>query len=314
MRHSIIFMGTPEFAKTALEAIHNAGHNVISVFSQPPKPVGRKQILQKSPVHEYAEQNGIPVYTPKSLRKGNTAEIIKELNPDVIVVAAYGFIIPESILDTPKYGCINIHASVLPRWRGAAPIQHAIMVGDDKTGITVMKMDQGMDTGDIISIGEVNIENNATYGSLVQDLSALGSKMIVETLTDLENSLNNAYVQPSDGVTIAGKITKEMEQIDWNRTAQEIERNIRAFHPAPSMWSIVNGIRMKILKTEVIDNIYSGVYEPGTIINEDFIVACGMNTYLKIVELQPAGKLIMSAQAFINGHKNIIGTQYGKVL
>lgn len=303
-------MGTPEFAKTALEAIHNAGHNVIGVFSQPPKPVGRKQILQNSPVHEYAEQNGIPVYTPKSLRKGNAAEIIKELNPDVIVVAAYGFIIPESILDTPKYGCINIHASILPRWRGAAPIQHAIMAGDDKTGITVMKMDPGMDTGDIISIGEVAIDNNTTYGSLVHDLSVLGSKMIVETLADLENSLSDAYVQPADGATIAGKITKEMEQIDWNKTAQEIERNIRAFNPAPSMWSTVCGTRMKFLKAEIVDDMDLGIYEPGTVVNEDFIVACGMNTYLKILEVQPAGKSIMSAQAFINGHKNIIGGIY----
>lgn len=310
MSYSVIFMGTPEFAKVALESIINAGHNVISVYTQPPKPVGRKHVLQKSSVHNFAESLNIPVNTPTSMRSEEVISQIQELNPDVIIVAAYGFIIPEAILNTPKYGCINIHASILPRWRGAAPIQHAIMYGDKETGISIMKMDKGMDTGDIISIENIEISANTTYGTLIEDLSHLGGKMIVETLSDLENKLNSAYKQPVDGVTIAPKITKDMEQINWSKTAVEIERNIRAFSPSPLMWSTIAGIRTKIVSVKEVFDIQANDYEIGTIINDQFVVKCGQNTYLQILQIQPAGKNIMPAQSFINGHKEIIGAKY----
>lgn len=310
MSHSVIFMGTPEFAKVALESIINAGHNVISVYTQPPKPVGRKHILQKSAVHNFAESLNIPVYTPTSMRSEEVISQIKELNPDVIVVAAYGFIIPEAILNTPKYGCINIHASILPRWRGAAPIQHAIMHGDKETGISIMKMDKGMDTGDIISIEKLEITGDTTYGMLIDDLSKLGGKMIVNTLADIENMLNSAYKQPIEGVTIAPKITKDMEQINWSKTASEIEHNIRAFSPSPLMWSTIAGIRTKIVSAKEVFDIQANDHEIGTIINDKFVVRCGQNTYLQILQIQPAGKNIMQAQSFINGHKEIIGAKY----
>lgn len=306
-------MGTPEFSKNALEAIVNAGHKVICVYTQRPKPVGRKQIVQKSAVHEFSESLNIPVCTPKTMRSPEVIEEIKNLNPDLIIVAAYGFIIPADILDIPRFGCINIHASILPRWRGAAPIQHAIMAGDKETGITIMKMDPGMDTGDVISIQKTPINCDTTYGSLISDLSRIGAKMIVSTLSDLEHALNNAYKQPVDGVTIANKITKDMEQVDWSKTAAEIECNIRAFAPSPAMWGAVAGIRMKILEAEEVFGMgYSGV-DYGTIVNADFVVKCGHNTCLRLLTVQPAGKSIMSGKAFLNGHKGIIGAKYEKV-
>lgn len=314
MQYSIIFMGTPEFSKNALEAIVKAGHNVIGVYTQRPKPVGRKHIVQMSAVHEFAESLNIPVHTPKTMRSAEVIEEIKELNPDLIIVAAYGFIIPADILNIPRFGCINIHASVLPRWRGAAPIQHAIMAGDNETGITIMKMDQGMDTGDIISIKKTPINADTTYGLLISELSKIGADMIVETLDNLDDALNNACKQPEDGVTIANKITKEIEQIDWSKSAAEIERSIRALMPSPAMWAAIGDVRMKILEAEVASAVDSQNSEIGTIINADFVVKCGANTYLKLITVQPAGKSPMPAKAFLNGHKNIIGARYEKVL
>lgn len=308
MPYSIIFMGTPDFAKQALQSILRAGYNVVSVYTQAPKPIGRKQVYQKSVVHQLAEDSGIPVHTPSSLKKEEIINEIRAQNPDLIIVAAYGFIIPKSILSIPKYGCINIHASILPRWRGAAPIQHAIMAGDDETGITVMKMDAGMDTGDIIDIKKVPISSSTTYIDLLSDLSSLGAEMIVDVLGHLDNKLRNAYKQPEDGVTIAGKITKSMEQIDWNRPSIEIQNNIRAFYPSPSMWSQIHGIRLKILSARVVSEVSN--VDAGTVLNTDFIVKCGEGTHLQALKVQPSGKSPMSAKAFINGHQDVIGDKF----
>lgn len=308
MSYSIIFMGTPDFAKQALQSILQAGYNVIGVYTQAPKPTGRKQVCQKSAVHQLAENSGISVYTPKSLKKEEVINEIRAQNPDLIIVAAYGFIIPESILSIPKYGCINIHASILPRWRGAAPIQHAIMAGDDETGITVMKMDAGMDTGDIIDIKKVPISSNTTYIDLLSDLSSLGAEMIVDVLCDLDSKLRNAYKQPEDGVTTAGKITKSMEQIDWNKPSVEIQNNIRAFYPSPAMWSQIHGIRLKILSARVVSEVSN--VDAGTVLNTNFVVQCGDRTHLQLLEVQPSGKSAMSAKSFINGHQCIIGDKF----
>lgn len=306
-KYNIIFMGTPEFARNALEKLVDKGHKILSVFSQAPKPVGRKQIVCKSMVHEFAEKNGIDVFTPKSLKNDEIQGIIRSQSPDLIIVAAYGFIIPQVILDMPKFGCINIHASLLPRWRGAAPIQHAIMAGDTKTGVTIMQMDAGMDTGNIILKKTIDITNETTGGSLTNELSVIGANAICEVLADLENYLQRSYKQPSEGVTIAPKITKEVEMVDWHKNAVEIERIIRALNPAPAMWSAIDGTRIKILEAEVVQLSGAENLNIGTLVGKSFIIKCGDDTYLKLNKIQPAGKKIMNAADFLNGHKDLIG-------
>lgn len=307
-RRSVVFMGTPNFAKEALAAIMRSEHKVENVFTQSPKPVGRKHVLEKSPVYQFAEINGISVHTPSTLKNDEVVQQLRKMSPDVVVVAAYGFILPESILSIPKYGCINIHASILPRWRGAAPIQHAIMAGDQESGISIMKMDCGMDTGDIIEVRKVGITQQTTYGVLLDSLSQLGADMIVDVLSDLENKLQHAYKQPSEGVTIARKLTREMEKIDWSRNANDIERNIRAFHPAPNMWTTICGHRIKIISSEVVQDIANNSMKIGSIVNENFVILCGNGTFLRILEIQPSGGKKMPASAFLNGHRNIIGS------
>lgn len=299
-------MGTPEFARIALEKIVNCGHNVLAVFSQPPKPAGRGKNIQKSAVHEYAEYHDICVYTPRTMRSEEVINVIKALKPDVIIVAAYGFIIPQSILDIPKFGCINIHGSVLPRWRGAAPIHHAIMSGDKETGITIMKMDAGMDTGDIIKIDKYPISEKETLGELRAKLAKIGAGSIADVLNNLEEYLENAYSQPEKGVTIANKITKDMEQINWNLDAKVIERSIRALSPDLYMWTAIDNTRIKIIESTVVEYEHDNC-KPGTILNRDFVVSCGDNTFLRVDYLQPAGKKVMKAADYINGHKEITG-------
>lgn len=305
-------MGTPLFAKNVLQKIVEDGHEILGVFTQRPKPVGRKQILCKSPVHEFAEEAGFQVFTPKGMRNDEVHNQISELKPDLIIVAAYGFIIPQAILDLPKYGCINVHASLLPRWRGAAPIHHAIMAGDKETGVTIMKMDAGMDTGDMILKRSISINSDETVGALTEKLSILGADAMSLVLNDLDDYLAKAQVQPTDGVTIAGKITKDMECVDWNATADRIEKNIRAFTPEPAMWSSINGIRIKILKSRVKDSQYDvgENAKAGTILDKDFTVKCGNETFLQLLEVQPAGKTTMKANDFLNGHKNLIGESF----
>ncbi len=304
-------MGTPEFAKIALKSIVDNDHNVLAVFSQPPKPVGRGKNIQKSAVHEYSESHGICVYTPKTMRSEDVVNTIKTLDPDLIIVAAYGFIIPQAILDLPKFGCINIHGSVLPRWRGAAPIHHAIMSGDEETGITIMKMDAGMDTGDIIKIDKCKILEKETLGELRIKLAEIGANSIINVLDDLDKYLANSYKQTADVVTIATKITKDMEQINWNFDAKTIERSIRALSPDSYMWTAIDNMRIKIIGSTVVQGDYSE-FSPGKILDGNFVVSCGDRTFLRIELLQPAGKKIMKAADFINGHKEIIGCTFNE--
>lgn len=305
-------MGTPLFAKNIFQKIVNDGHKILGVFTQRPKPVGRKQILCKSPVHKFAEELGFQVFTPKGMRNDEVYNQISSLKPDLIIVAAYGFIIPQSILDLPKYGCINVHASLLPRWRGAAPIHHAIMAGDKETGVTIMKMDAGMDTGDIILKRSISISPDETVGELTEKMSFLGADAMSTVLNDIDNYLENSQVQPTSGITIAGKITKDMECVDWNANADQIERNIRAFTPEPTMWSSINGIRIKILKSCVKEAPYEVKKnsKSGTILDKNFTVKCGNETFLQLLEVQPAGKTAMKASDFLNGRKNLIGESF----
>ena len=305
--YNIIFMGTPDFAKTALKRLVDDGHNIISVFTQEPKPVGRKQVLQKSSVHKFAEENSIPVFTPKKLKSEEIQQLIKRQAPDVIVVAAYGFIIPQAILDIPTYGCINIHASLLPRWRGAAPIQRAIMAGYSKTGITIMRIDAGMDTGDMLLKRSVDITPNTSYGDLLSQLSVIGAEAISEVLCNLQSYLLAAERQPKEGVTIASKITPDLEEIKWDLSNTQINNLVRALSPIPATWTEIDGLRIKVISAELSNQESFSDVPAGTILDKQFHVRCGDNTVLHLKTIQPAGKKIMSAIDFLNGHKNLIG-------
>ena len=297
----VVYMGTPDFA---VESLINAGHEVCAVFSQPDKPVGRKQILTAPPVKEIALKNNIPVFQPISLKNDDTAyNIIKNENPDVIVVVAYGKLLPKSILDIAKYGCINVHASLLPKLRGASPVQTAIVNGDKVTGVTTMLLDEGMDTGDILLSREIAIENTDTAETMFEKLSVLGAELLIDTLNGLENGTVTPIKQDESLATHAKIIEKEDALIDFNKSANEIDCLIRGLHIWPVAYTYVNDKRMKIYSAEVVENCNEG--ECGEILsqNKAITVQCGMNTALKITELQLEGSKRMRAVDFLNGKK-----------
>lgn len=294
----IVFMGTPAFAASALQAILDAKLNVVAVYTQPPKPVGRGYEISKSATHKLADQYDIPVFHPKTLRKLEAQEELKALNPDICVVAAYGFILPQAILDIPPMGCVNIHGSLLPRWRGAAPIQHAILAGDTETGITIMKMDIGMDTGDMLLKRVVPITPSTISQDLFETLAYLGAEMIVEYLQAPTNF--HAVTQPTEGVTMAPKIDKSMAQLDWNKSAIELERQLRAFTPWPGAFTIHNNTILKIGGLKLINTTHN--VKPGTILNEELHIACGNNTTLQILSLQRSGGKMLPTKEFLKGY------------
>lgn len=302
----IVFMGTTEFSLKILQTIIEQGFNVVAVYTRAPKPAGRNYKLQKTVVHEFAETHSIPVYTPKTLRTEEAFQEFQNLNPTVAVVVACGLIVPQNVLDTPQFGCINIHASLLPRWRGASPIQSAILAGDKKTGVTIMKMDAGIDTGDIISMEEVKITDSINSEQLSEQLSSLGAKMIVETLNNLPTALQSAYKQPEEGAIYAEKITKEFCQLNWNDTAENIQRKIMALSPTPAAWFEIDGIRVKVTDAQVTN---FANYPSGTIFvtaNGEMCVSCGKDA-IQIKTLQPAGKKTMHSSDFLRGHQALIG-------
>lgn len=303
---NIVFMGTSDFSLKGLIALYENHYNVVAVYTQEPKPSGRNQKIQKSVVQKFAEEKGIAVFTPKTLKGPDQVRVFSQLKPDLAVVSSYGLIIPQNILNIPKYGFINIHASLLPRWRGASPIQAAILAGDKQSGVTIMKMDAGLDTGDIISIQSVDITEKTNYGTLSTEIGNLGSQMLIETLTDLENNLSKAYKQPKDGSTYASKISKEMCKIDWNNPAEKILRQIMAFSPVPSAWTEINGLRIKILDVDIYAINERKI--PGEFFenNKNAFVAC-YDMALKLTTIQPAGKKEMSGMDFLRGHKNLVG-------
>jgi methionyl-tRNA formyltransferase len=316
----MVFMGTSDFSKKILATLLDAAFEITAVYTQAPKPTGRSYEVKKSPVHEFAEERGLFVYTPATLRSQEQENIFRSLGPHMAIVAAYGLIIPQNILDIPTNGFINVHASLLPRWRGAAPIQAAILAGDRKSGVTIMKMDAGVDTGDIISMKSIDILPQTTYGELEAQISALGAEMIVKTLRNLQQSLAKAYPQPSEGATYAGKITKNSCRIDWNQSAEQIVRIIRAFSPYPSAWSEIEGMRIKIINADAVDSWdrSESTYQgsdcsasacPGTL-HGDITVSCGNGERLQISVLQPAGKNFMSAADFSRGYKRLVGKQF----
>lgn len=314
----VVFMGTAEFSLKALSAIYeNREKNncdIIAVYTQAPKPSGRNQHVHKSAVHEFAEMHNIPVFIPKSLRKPEQAEIFAKLAPDLTVVSSYGLIIPQNILEIPQFGFINIHASVLPRWRGAAPIQAAILAGDNRTGITIMKMDAGVDTGDIIRMQYVDITPKTTHGELSEVLGELGAQMIVETLKNLDKELSKAKKQPEEGAVYAPKISKEDCKIDWNISAENIQRKIMAFSPVPGAWGEIEGLRVKILDASVVgrEKNTDAFLEVGEIFSDDhgeMFVKCS-DEILQIIRIQPAGKNVMSGNDFLRGRRNLAGKKF----
>ncbi len=292
---NIVFMGTPDFAVPVLKALAEH-HTVTCVYTQPPRPAGKGYKLKPSPVHEAAEQLGIEVRTPVSLRKAPEQEAFADLNADVAVVCAYGLILPQAILDAPKHGCINIHASLLPRWRGAAPIQRAIQAGDSESGVTIMQMDAGLDTGDMLMVEKCPITENTTAQMLHDTLSEIGSRLIVETLKNIPTPQK----QPEDGVTYAEKIQKNESLIDWNLPAEQIKRNIMAFNPYPTAYTIFSGERIKIYEADVLSEITDKPV--GTLIDNQLTVACGNGTTIRIQKLQREGKRPLPAQEFTKGN------------
>lgn len=306
----IIFAGTPDFAATALNAIHQAGFQVDMVLTQPDRPKGRGMQLAQSPVKQTALALNLPIMQPEKLRNNPEAlATLSALQADVMVVAAYGLILPETVLNLPKHGCLNIHASLLPRWRGAAPIQRAIEAGDKETGICIMQMDMGLDTGAIISEHRYPIRDTDTAQEVHDALMQLGAKAIVEDLQRLAYSGSlKSQAQPENGVTYAQKLNKEEAKIQWQENAEIVARKIRAFNPIPVAWTEHQGKPMKIWSAKMVKQ--QG--KPGEILaldNNGIIVACGQNA-ICITELQPSGKKRMTVAAFLSGHAIRIGDTF----
>ena len=300
----ILFMGTPGFAVASLKALIDAGHEICGVFSQPDRPVGRHQNkLEPTPVKELALQYNIPVDQPLKLRDGTALARIQELAPELIVVAAYGRILPDEILEYPSKGCINVHSSLLPAYRGAAPINWAILNGDEVTGVTIMHMATELDAGDIISQAETPIDPKETAVELTERLAILGGELLVKTVAEIEAGTAQRVPQEHDKHTLAPMLSKELSPMDFNRTARELNCQVRGLYPWPAAVAQVDGIRCKIISTTICEE--STDKSPGTVIQADkngLKYACGKGTVLQIDELQPDGKKKMPAAAFLAGH------------
>jgi methionyl-tRNA formyltransferase len=292
----LVFMGTPKFSVPALRALDQSKHQICAVYSQPPRPSGRGKKLNFSYVHKEALDLGLTVHTPRNFKSEKDLKIFRELKADIAVVVAYGLILPNQILSSPKFGCVNIHASLLPRWRGAAPIQRAIMEGDDETGICIMKMDNGLDTGPVLSSRKIQITENDTAKILSQRLSLLGSNLIVEVLDKLSDY--KAQMQSTVGITYASKIHKSEAKIDWSLPAQTIDRKIRALSPFPGAWTEINGERVKLLASKVVDE----EHEAGMVLDSGFSIACGQKA-IEITEAQRPGKSAQKSDVFLRGFR-----------
>ena len=300
----IVLMGTPDFAAAALDALVKAGHDIVCVYTQPPRPAGRGKKPRPGPVQRRAEDLGLTVRTPASLRDETAQADFSALGADVAVVAAYGLILPGPILDAPRYGCLNIHASLLPRWRGAAPIQRAIMAGDEETGITIMRMDEGLDTGPMLLKRAIPIADDDA-GALHDRLAELGADLIVEALANLADGTLGETAQPTDGATYAKKLTRDDEAIDWSRPAGEIAQQVRALSPRPGAYFTIGDERWKVFAVEVADD---GKAAPGSVVDENLTVACGDGA-LRLTRVQRPGRKPMATADTLRGHPIAPGTQ-----
>lgn len=289
----VIFMGTPAFSVPVLDALVEAGHEVIAVYSQPPRPAGRGKKERPGPVHARAVELGLDVQTPRSLRTAEALATFQACEADVAVVVAYGLILPQAILDAPKNGCLNIHASLLPRWRGAAPIHRAILAGDARTGVCIMQMEAGLDTGSVLLRLDIDITPDTTTGSLHDELSDMGALAIVEALAQLPSL--TPQPQPEDGVTYAEKIDKAEARVDWSKPAAEVDRQIRGLSPFPGAWCMVGEERVKLLHSQVAQ----GSGAAGEVLG-GFTIACGDGS-VTITRAQRAGKKAMSAEDVLQG-------------
>ena len=311
-----VFMGTPDFSVGTLEEMIRAGHQVVGVFTQPDKPKGRGKSLQMTPVKEAALAHGIPVYQPVKIREPENMEILKELAPEVIVVVAFGQIIPRAILELPKYGCINVHASLLPKYRGAAPIQWAVIDGEETSGVTIMQMDEGLDTGDMLLKGEIALDPQETGGSLFDRLSALGARLLVEALAQIEDGTIAREKQPQESPTpYAAQITKAQGEIRWEDPAVKIERLIRGLNPWPSAYTRLGGKTLKLWKAQALPQEENSDKEaaPGTVVardRESITVQTGQGL-LKLLEVQLEGKKRMDTASFLRGYSLEEGTRLG---
>lgn len=295
----IVFMGSPDFAVPSFNALVEAGHDVIGVYSQPPRPAGRGKGERKTAVHERADELGIEVRTPRTLRNEEEQARFGALEPELAVVAAYGLILPKPVLDAPKRGCINVHASLLPRWRGAAPIQRAILAGDEISGVTIMQMEEGLDTGRMLHRLTLDIRGK-NAGQVTEELAHLGAQALLDWLqhpTDPEP-------QPIAGATYASKIDKAEARIDWRQPAAEIERQVRAFNPVPGAWFEANGERIKLLEAAVGNE---APHQPGEVLDERLNIACGQG-YILPIKVQRAGRSPMSPSELLRGFTIPVGT------
>ncbi|AXT35400.1 methionyl-tRNA formyltransferase [Phaeobacter sp. LSS9] len=298
----IVFMGTPDFSVPVLNALVEAGHEIAAVYCQPPRPAGRGKKDRPTPVHARAEALGLEVLHPVSLKDAQQQVEFAELNADVAVVVAYGLILPQAVLDAPRQGCLNIHASLLPRWRGAAPIHRAIMAGDAQTGVCIMQMEAGLDTGPVLMREATDIGAEETTAELHDRLSEMGANLIVRALTQLPGL--TPEVQPDDGVTYAHKIDKAEARVDWTRPASEVDQQIRGLSPFPGAWCEIDGQRVKLLASRVVD----GAGAAGKVLDDALRVACGEGA-IELLKLQRAGKGAQAREIFLRGFPVTAGTQ-----
>lgn len=295
-------MGTPDFAVKPLEALIEAKYDVVGVFTQPDKPVGRKAILTPPPVKVVAQNNNIPVYQPDSLKNGAGTAILEELKPDVVIVVAYGKILPKDFLDYPKYGCINIHGSILPEYRGAAPIQRSVLDGKEFAGVTSMQMDVGLDTGDMLLVEKTKIGENETSGELYERLTVIGADLLIKTLTALEKGELVPEKQDDSKSTYAAMLDKTMSPVDWSKSSDEIHNQIRGLDPWPVALTTLDGKNLKLFRSSVRDDLGSGKPGEAIVLKNGLGVFCGDGKAVLISEVQYEGKKRMNAADFFRGH------------
>lgn len=305
----LAFLGSPDFAVPSLAALIEAGHEIACVYSQPPRPAGRGKALRETPVHRFAGARGIEVRTPKSLKKAEAQEAFTALNLDAAVVVAYGLILPKAILDAPRLGCVNVHGSLLPRWRGAAPIQRALMAGDRVTGVETMRMEEGLDTGPVYDTARTPIEADDTFETLHDRLAALGAPLIVKTMAALENGTAIATPQTEDGMVYAPKVTPAETRIDWSKPARLVDCQIRGLSPFPGAWFEHDGVRIKALMSRLAQGADAQDQKPGETLDDELRVACGEGA-VRLLKVQRAGKAAMEAGVFLRGTPIAAGARF----
>lgn len=303
----IAFMGSPDFAVPALAALLARGRDVVCVYSQPPRPAGRGQTMRRTPVHVFADERGIEARTPKSLKTAPEQAEFAALDLDLAVVVAYGLILPKAVLDAPRLGCVNLHGSLLPRWRGAAPIQRALMAGDRETGVQVMRMEEGLDTGPVFSTARTPIEPDDTAQTLHDRLAALGAPLLADAVDAIEAGRARETPQAEDGVTYAKKIDPAEARIDWAKTAREIDLQIRGLSPFPGAWFELPGEKGAVRMKALLSRLGRGAGEPGEVLDDNLLVACGDGA-VRLMRVQREGKQAIEAEDFLRGAPITAGT------